>query len=266
MTTLSLKLNRTPVVELDAHTESLAAAAQAALTARDGELPPEFEVTEQRYSIHVCIRTPSYRKSGGRVTGFEGSEEAQWRTEAAVVLSEAGLVEYHPRRNLVQKYLAVHLHPDDISGTMTLSEMESLVTAIKSTATSFTVEAVDIYGVVESLSYSEMQKRVQYHAEAIKAACLEHLATANTRTFKNAHVTRYTQGLPGLSLVEECTLGLSLLVVRLMTSMIEEGLLIRHPTDYGYLRAANKTERAALLRSRSKREQASAPAGSANED
>ena len=147
-------------------------------------LPESFTEGKQFARVHVRIHCPSYCLNGA--PGFHSQDEKQAFQAAAVdLLQTVGLA------SKVAHYWVsdsrderLHAHPDDLSGTVSIERLNSLLAELPQYASIFTLRWVDIYELPEYVDDSEKLLRLNHYRLSVAREVLTRFATGKKLSFK----------------------------------------------------------------------------------
>ena len=151
-----------------------------------------------------------------------------------------------------QELEKLHFHPDSVSGTMTKNTALRIQAIVEGYPNAFTLRQAepDLYRPAEHISSEELEKRMAYYADTLKARMLAHYQTGRKVQYAAVSDENLINGLPGLAVHDEIAPGVRLIQRRsiaigmIRDELVAEGLLVDGTQDglQGYFRTALKKE------------------------
>lgn len=224
-----------------------------------GPMPSSFVEGAMYFNIHIRLHTPSYLRNG-RPAGFVDSEaRMKYAVDMREIVKQAGF-DVNERSHVyssIDPYASIFIHPQDLSGCMTKAQAAQLTDIISASNGPSAVTSIDIYEPLEIIYDYEISKRISYYEKDIKEQILERHKTSRRNKFIRRSLTASFNDLPGLQLHKTqslCDTSFTTLelaqnkVSEIFYQMLSDGLLVAHPLQEAFIRAANKTEMAIVRR------------------
>lgn len=218
-----------------------------------GILPSAFVPGKMYHRIYIRLNTPSYYGNGQPV-GFVSNEQGvKYQIDMREVIKATGYDIYKRSytHSSIDPYSSVYIHPQEISGCMTLKQAKAIADVIADSDSPSEVTGIDVYACRELIPLAEVLKRVEFYRQEIIDIILEGFQSPNKRRFlPKDRMQKWTE-LRGLSLYNERIIGEGYLspflqansaVDGILMQLIEEGRIICHPEFPEYFRSANKRE------------------------
>lgn len=158
------------------------------------------------YDLHIQLNTLSYVRTG-KLTGFRDSaEQKSYLSSMREILAPTGFDLYPnigPRvHSSNDPYAGLYIHPDEISGTMTLAHAESISSALQQPNSPSSFAGILVIGRAEVIPAEEVRLRVGHHKASIIKGMLEAYRISSTSGYKFYPLLSLTDQLGGLQLLE----------------------------------------------------------------
>lgn len=220
------------------------------------ELPAHASPGTQYVRVYIRMDTPIYRKNGGHPGWLNDLDRETFDAEMVKVLSEANLiVDGSYARSFGDVPEQLYIHPDDLTGVVSLERLAAVVEALKSSHVS-KCRWLDIYAFPEQLDHQEKLKRLQASEQAMVSAIARAMNTGKRRMYRDlVFFDQYglADTIPGLQFIEHYSRGMGGCPVsrrflqELLDRLVSEGLLFHVQKDgMHYYRTPLKTELKAI--------------------